>query len=295
MNTDEVHPQCTPSGGLGYYEGPDIVDRLLHALVEAQLDPDALDIDDLAGLDEFHALGRGATVALADLADVQPEDRVLDIGAGIGGPARYLAARRRARVIALDATPRFCRAAELLTRGAGLADRVTVVCGDARTLPFKDASFDLAWSQAVSQNVADKQRLIAEAARVVRPGGRVALFEVVAGPGGPVELPVPWADEDEQSWLVSAEELRELLEAASLQIITWNEGQAALDAIAKATAQVPITRTDPHLGLHILMPDFEERMAGLGRNIAQDKIALVQVVARRSRTSTSRSARALAA
>jgi hypothetical protein len=77
-----------PSGGVGYYEGPDIVDRLLHALGEAALDPDALDIDDLTGLDEFHALGRAATVALADLADVRPQDRVLDIGAGIGGPAR---------------------------------------------------------------------------------------------------------------------------------------------------------------------------------------------------------------
>ncbi len=282
MNTDRLHQDCTPSSGLAYYEGPDIVGRLLHALGEAELDPDALDIDDLAGLDEFHALGRAATVALADLAGIQPEDGVLDIGAGIGGPARYLAARRRARVIALDATPRFCRAAELLTRGAGLADRVTVVCGDAMALPFEDASFDLAWSQAVSQNVADKQRFIAEAARVVRPGGRVALFEVVAGPGGPLELPVPWAEDEEQSWLVSAEELRELLEAASLEIVTWNEGQAALGAIGRAAAQIPTTTTDPHLGLHILMPGFEQRMAGLGRNIAQDKIALVQVVARRS-------------
>lgn len=280
MNTEQVNPHSPPSG-LDYYEGPDIVDRLLHALGEAQLDPDALDIDDLAPLDEFHALGRAATMALAELAAVQPDDRVLDIGAGIGGPARFLAARHRARVTALDATPRFCRAAELLTRGAGLADRVTVVCGDALALPFADASFDLAWSQAVSQNIADKPRFIAEAARVVRPGGQVAVFELVAGPGGALELPVPWADHQDQSWLVTAEELRELLDSAPLEIVAWNEGQAALGTIAKAATSLAATPADPHLGLGILMPEFEERMAGLARNVAQDKIALVQAVARR--------------
>lgn len=281
MNTESIQPEYVASGGLAFYEGPDIADRLLAALGEAQLDPEELDIDDLAGLDEFHALGRAATVALAELADVQPGGHVLDIGAGIGGPARFLAARHRARVTALDATARFCKAAELLTRGAGLADRVTVVCADALALPFVDGSFDVAWSQAVSQNIADKQRFFAEAARVVRPGGQVALFEIVAGPGGPLELPVPWADTQDQSWLLTAPELRDLLGATPLEIVAWNEGQAALDAIAKTAASLPTPRADRQLGLDILMPNFEERMAALARNIAQDKIALIQAVARR--------------
>ena len=149
MNTQRVDPEYAASGGLDYYEGPDIVDTLLHALREAELDPKALDIDDLASLDEFHALGRASrrwrwrssqayrrTPACSILA-LESADR-----------PGFLAARYRARVTALDATLRFCRAAELLTQGAGLADRVTVVCGDALALPFADASFDLAWSQA---------------------------------------------------------------------------------------------------------------------------------------------------
>ena len=281
MNTQSLYPDYRPVDGLAYYPGPEIEGVLLDALAEAGLDPAALDIDDLAPLDEFHALGRAATVALADLAAVEADERVLDIGAGIAGPARFLAARRGARVTALDATPRFCRAAELLTRGAGLADRVRIVCGDALALPFADSTFDLAWSQAVTQNIAEKARFIAEAVRVVRPGGRVALFELLAGPGGRLKLPVPWADHHDQSFLIPGELLRELLEAESLDLVVWNEGPAALETIAAAAHSLPSRPAAGSLGLELLMPDFEARMSGLALNVAEQRIALVQVVARR--------------
>jgi MPBQ/MSBQ methyltransferase len=281
MNTEQMDSDYARGTALGYYDGPDIIDRVVQALREAGLDPDALDIDDLAPLDEFHALGRAATLSLAELARPRPDELVLDVGSGIGGPARFLAARYRAHVTALDATPRFCRAAELLTRGVGLAERVQIVCGDALALPFAQDTFDLAWTQAVSQNIADKQRFVAELARVVRPGGRVALFELVAGPGGALEFPVPWADREEQSWLVTADELHELLDSGPLTIVSWREGQAALDALASAAQSLPTPPAEPALGLHILMPDFQARMAGLARNVAHHRIAVVQAVAGR--------------
>lgn len=284
MNTHEVKADCERGGGSSYYEGPEIGDRLLQALVEAGLDPEALDVDDLAPLDEFHALGRGATLALADLAGVKPEQRVLDVGAGIGGPARVLASHYAAHVTALDATPRFCRAAELLTRGTGLADRVEIVCGDALDLPFAGESFDLAWTQAVSQNIPDKARFISELARVVKPGGQLALFEVLAGPGGSLDYPVPWADHAGQSWLFMPTELRQRLESAPLELVAWKEGQDVLESIAATVPRVKQTGSDRQLGLHILMPDFEARMEGLARNIAARKVTLAQAVARRGRT-----------
>jgi MPBQ/MSBQ methyltransferase len=282
MNMTSLTPNSQRSTApLAYYDGPDLVDPLLSALRQAGLDPDALDIDDLAPLDEFHALGRAASLSLADLADVQPDERVLDLGAGIGGPARFLAARYRARVTALDATARFCRAADRLTRGAGLADRVEIVCGDALALPFADQSFDLAWTQAVIQNIADKPQFISEIARVVRPGGRAALFEVAAGPGGPLEFPVPWGDRDEESFLIAPGELRDLLDSGPLSVTTWNEGQAAVNAIAAAAQSISPPPADPKLGLHILMPDYKARMEGLARNVAQKKIVLVQAIVTR--------------
>jgi MPBQ/MSBQ methyltransferase len=282
MNTPSLESESTQNAALSYYEGPDLTDVLQDALVQAGLDPVALNVDDLAPLDEFHALGRAASSALAELAEVQPGERVLDVGAGIGGPARFLAARYGAQVTALDATDRFCRAAELLTRGAGLADRVHIVCGDALALPFPDHSFDVAWTQALIQNVSDKEQLVAELARIVRPGGRVAMFEVLAGPGGPLEFPVPWGDQEDQSWLATPRALRELLNSHSLTLSTWNEGPAALETIARAAQSLPAAPAEPQLGLHLLMPDHEARMAGLARNVAQQKIVLVQAVAVRA-------------
>ena len=282
MNTHSLQSRSSHTPALAYYEGPDLAHTLLDALEQAGLDPQALDVDDLAPLDEFHALGRAASLALAKLADVQPGERVLDVGAGIGGPARFLAARYGADVTALDATERFCRAAELLTRGAGLADRVHIVCDDALALPFPDHSFDVAWTQALIQNVSDKEQLVAELARVVRPGGRLAMFELLAGPGGALEFPVPWGDDEEHSWLPTSPALRELLNSGPLTLTTWNEGQAALETIADAAQSLPAPPSEPTLGLHLLMPDYQARMAGLARNVAQQNIVLVQAVAVRS-------------
>jgi SAM-dependent methyltransferase len=267
--------------GIDYYDGPELVEGLATALADAELDLEALQIDDLAALDEFHALGRAATVALAELAGLAAGDRVIDVGAGIGGPARVLAARYGAHVTAVDATPRFCRAAEMLTRGTRLDGQVRVVCGDALDLPFADGGFDLAWTQAVSQNIADKPRFVAELARVVRPGGRVAMFELLAGPGGPVQLPVPWADESDQSLLFAADELRELLDSGPLMLTTWREGPALIDAIARAGESLGSPPSDPRVGLHLLMPDYDERMASVARNIADQRFTLVQAIATR--------------
>jgi hypothetical protein len=96
-----------------------------------------------------------------------------------------------------------------------------------------------------------------------------------------LELPVPWADREDQSWLVTAEELHELLDANPLEIVAWSEGQAALDTIADTAKSLPDPPPHPQLGLGILMPDFEARMTGLARNVAAHKIALAQAVAKR--------------
>jgi ubiquinone/menaquinone biosynthesis C-methylase UbiE len=157
---------------LDYYEGgsTELSGVVLEALRAAGREVDPLDPDDLAGLDEFHGLGRAATLTMAELAGIAEGERVLDVGAGIGGPARTLARHLDACVTALDPTHRFCDLNEELSRRSGLEDRVKVVCGDARRMPVGDGEFDVAWTQAVWPSVDDTQAMLREMHRVLDEG-----------------------------------------------------------------------------------------------------------------------------
>ncbi len=265
--------------GIDYYDGPDLVPAVVAAIEAAGLSADRLDSDDLAALDEFHALGRAATVALARLAAIRPGERVVDVGAGIGGPARALARHFGARVTAVDPVGRFCALNRLLTERTGLGDRVEVRQASGRRLPFPDGSFDVAWSQAVWPNVPDKAAHAAEIARVLRPGGRLALHEVVAGPGGPIEYPVPWAEGPRESFLVGELELRDLLESAGFETDAWQDRAAMQRGLEAALAGGRgMAAGHPDLSLTAILPDLDERMAVVGRNVADQRIGLVSAL-----------------
>ncbi len=192
-------------------------ENIERALVAAGRDPALLEPADLAPLEDFHTMGRLATAALAALASIGPQDAVLDAGTGIGGAARFLAAQVGCRVAAVDLTAEYCEAAAWLNRIVGLDSLIDVTRADVLSLPFADASFDVVLSQHVQMNVADKAGLYREARRVLRPGGRLALWDVTAGPEQPIEFPVPWAVEPAVSHLVTPERLRAITARGGLR------------------------------------------------------------------------------
>ena len=168
-----------------HYTRHDLVETILAALKAAGKDIDHLTPDDLAAVDEFHGGQRAATIRLAELVGFTGTERVLDVGSGLGGPSRFLAWRYGCRVSGVDLTAEFVQVAELLTEKTGLVGRVDYRQGSALDLPFEDVTFDVVWSQNVAMNIADRDPLYGEMHRVLKPGGKLALQEVAAGPGGP--------------------------------------------------------------------------------------------------------------
>lgn len=268
------------NAGIAQHYGDErLPDRLLTALQTAGLDLDALKPDDLKPIDQFHIGGQPSTRELAQLAGLQPGMHVLDVGGGVGGPARTLASEFGCHVTVLDLSAPFCRAGELLTERTGLGDRVIFQQGDALALPFAADAFDLVWTQHSSMNVPDKRRLYEEIKRVLRPGGRLALHEITAGPLQPVQFPVPWAREPGQSFLMTPEELRNLLGELGFAESVWNDVTADGFAWFRTALERAAARGAPSLGLHLLLGDvFPEMSRNMLRNLAEDRVCIVQAV-----------------
>jgi len=246
------------------------------ALVAAGKDLGHLRPEDLALLEDFHTMGRIATTQLADLVEITPDDEVLDAGSGIGGTARYLAARSRCHVVAMDLTEEYCQIARWLNQLAGLDDRITVRQGDVTDLPFEAATFTLVFSQHVQMNVAIKALLYGEARRVLVDGGRLALWDIVVGEDGKPDFPLPWADRPEYSHLTTSYRLHAAIGASDFEIEQWNDltGQAA------AMMQTLLTLPPSPIGLQAFVPGFAPKAKNLTAALTDGRLRAVQGVVR---------------
>jgi ubiquinone/menaquinone biosynthesis C-methylase UbiE len=266
-----------------HYGNAGIAERILAALRQANGADAPVTVEALSVLDHFHGRGIVATQELVELLKPQPGEHILDIGSGIGGPARWFAAKCGVHVTGVDLTPEFCAAAEALNRATALADRVTIKNGSALALPVPDNAFDRAYSQNVIMNIADKPQFYREAFRALQPGGLLALSNLCLGSaGGAVVYPVPWAETAATSFLATPAEMERDLGAAGFEIVTFRDTSAEILSSNRRNRERLEREGMAPLGTHLILGErLLQMQINSSRNLEEGKVATIEALARK--------------
>jgi ubiquinone/menaquinone biosynthesis C-methylase UbiE len=266
-----------------HYRATGLTERIKMALAVFGPEDQRLTPQQLAGLDQFHTRGLAATADLAKLAGIRADMSVLDVGSGVGGPARALAATHGCCVTGVDLSEPFVDAARYLTGRTRQSERVSFQAGSALELPFDDGRFDAVLLQHVAMNIADRAQLYREIRRVLKVGGKFATYDVVLK-GGEPHYPVPWARTPATSFLFTAEATREAVEPAGFRAIVWQDDSETAKAwFAQVRASGP--PQSPNLGV-VMGPDFAQLSGNLARNLMEDRIGILTAVFEAAATNT---------
>jgi len=259
-----------------HYSAPEIEARILAAIRAAGLNPEQpISPDELGALDHFHTGGLRASRELLEIAKIGTADRVLDIGAGLGGSARLLASTTGCRVDCIEMSSDYCAGAVLLNGLTGLESRIDVYQGSALDMPFSDDSFDVVWMQNVGMNIEDKETLYSEICRVLKPGGRYAFQEMAAGKVPTSYFPLPWASDPGDNFLVSAEEMGSILERCGFIAELFEDTS---DAHLSRTMANATPAASGQLGLSVFVDDLAQKAGNARRSLEDGQVRLVRGV-----------------
>jgi len=273
----------TPSDIARHYSSGDLLHRLDTALREDGCDPDRPSLAALAPYDQFHGRGLEATIEMMGLVHVRASDHILDIGSGIGGPARTFVEHFGCRVTGIDLTEEFCEVARHLTRLLGMQERATFEAGDALAMPFAAESFEGAYSMNVSMNIADKRGLYREIRRVLKPGGWLILSEIAKGEGDEPDYPTPWAASARTSFLATPEDTRSALSEVGFEVVSLRSTAEEARAFGlRSRAMVERGEKAPHRAVTLIHGNVAaEAIANVGRGLSEGRIVPIEILCRR--------------
>jgi sarcosine/dimethylglycine N-methyltransferase len=258
-----------------HYRATGLTERLKTALSALGPEGQQLAPQRLAALDQFHTRGLAATAELAKLAGITANMSVLDVGSGVGGPARFLAATYGCRVAGIDLSEPFVDAARYLTERTGQSGLVSFQVASALALPFDDGLFDVALLQHVAMNISDRARLYREIRRVLKSRGKFATFDVVLNSGEP-HYPLPWARTPATSFLLTPDATRMAIEPAGFRTLAWQDDTEAAKAwFAQLRESGP--PPSPNLGT-VMGPDTAQLAANLGRSLQEGRLGILTAV-----------------
>ncbi len=258
-----------------HYRASGLAERVKTALAALGPEDQHLTPQQLAALDQFHTRGLAATAELGKLAGIAAGMSVLDVGSGVGGPARFLAATYGCQVTGVDVSEAFVDAARYLTKRTGQSEQVSFEMASALELPVDAGRFDVVLLQHVAMNISDRARLYREIRRVLKSGGKFAIFDVVLNNGEPL-YPVPWARTPATSFLLTAAATRAAIEPAGFRTLVWQddtEGAKAWVAQLRAAGPPP----SPNLGV-VMGPDFAQLATNLGRSLLEGRLGVLTAV-----------------
>lgn len=241
--------------------------------------PDTVSVEDLAPVDEFHIGGRAATETFLGQLDLAADDHVLDVGCGLGGASRFASKRYGCTVTGIDLTDDYVRAGEVLCRWVGLDDLISLERGDATATRYTDGAFNKSYMMHVGMNIADKRPLAAELYRVLQPGGRLGVYDVMRVGDGSLRFPVPWATTPAESRVSTPEIYRDVLEAAGFRLVTeCDRSEFAMEFFTQLQARTTNAADSP-LGLQLLMGDSASaKVRNMIENVSEGRVAPFEII-----------------
>ncbi len=276
MSGKEIEKHYRQDGGL--------LHKIESALALAGKNPERLDPKDISSVDEFHTGGREATANMVASLDIKPAQHVLDIGCGIGGTARYLVSQYDCRVTGVDLTAEFIETGNSLCEKTGLSGDIRLIQASALDTGLPAGSFDAACMLHVGMNIEDKQALFNEAFRLLKPAGKIAVYDVMRCNDEELDYPVPWATSDATSFPAKPAEYRRALELAGFTILhEIDRTEFALDFMARLKKHQESAGKPAGPGLQLLMGEnAAQKVKNMVGMVQRGTLAPLEILARKN-------------